>query len=116
MFSVVGILGSAITYGLNPTEKRSPLGNVALGKGYSVSQGFFVEFILTGILVFAFLASTSDDNYRKDFGFANALAVGLAITLAQLVGVCIDDINFNFSCICSKAVKYYIISVSMLQL
>ena len=54
-----------------------------------MAQGFFVEFLLTGILVFAFLASSSNDNNRKDFGFANALAVGLAITLAHLVGVCL---------------------------
>ena len=87
--SFVGIAGSVITFALNPADKRGPLGNVALGKGYSVAQGFFVELILTGILVFAFLASTSSDNNRKDFGFSNALAVGLAIVLAHLVGVCL---------------------------
>lgn len=84
---VGGIAGSAITYAVNPADKRGPLGNVALAPGYSVAQGFFTEMLLTGILVFAFLASSSSDNNRKDFGFSNALAVGLSITLAHLVGI-----------------------------
>lgn len=82
-----GIAGSAITFGLNPHDTRSKIDGLRLGAGLNVAQGFFVEFFLTAVLVFAFLASSSSDNNRKDFGFANPLAVGLSITLSHLVGI-----------------------------
>lgn len=76
-----------ITYALNPAANRGALGNVSLGNGYTEVHGFFIEMILTSILVFTFLASSSTDNGRGNFGFNNCLAVGLAITVDHLVGV-----------------------------
>lgn len=65
-------------------------------------QGFIVEMLLTSILVLTFLASSSKDNKRKNLGFANAIAVGLSVTVAHLVGVSIIVIsmyspNFGFN-------------------
>ena len=82
-----GIVGSAITYAVIPKNRHGMLGALQPASGVDSVQAFFVELILTVILLFTVFSSTSDDNGRKDFGFANALAIGLAVTVAHLVGV-----------------------------
>lgn len=84
---VGGILGSGITFALNPADKRGQLGNCAIAKGYSNAQAFAIEMVLTAVLVFAFLAASSSDNNRKNWGFGNAFAVGITITVCHFVGV-----------------------------
>lgn len=81
------IAGSAITYGLTPEKRRGGLGNLSISPDITETQGLFVELILTMVLVFTVLASTSSDHNRKDFGYANGLAIGISITVAHLVGV-----------------------------
>lgn len=81
------IAGSAITYGLTPEKRRGGLGNLSISPDITETQGLFVELILTMVLVFTVLASTSSDHNRKDFGYANGLAIGISITVAHLVGI-----------------------------
>jgi len=108
-----GIAGSALSFALNVSGTRGNIDGLRLAKGYGETRGFFMELLLTSVLVFAFLASTSNDNQRKNFGFANALAVGLAITLAHLVGIPYTGsaINparaFGPSVVCNKWQSYH---------
>jgi len=82
-----GIAGSAISFGLNEPEARNSIDGLRLGDGLNAAQGFFMELFLTSILVFTYLASCSCDNNRRNLGFVNSLAIGLAIVLAHLVGI-----------------------------
>ena len=86
-FHLTGVVGSAITYALIPKDRRGMLGALQPASDVEPVQAFFIELILTVILLFTVFSSTSDDNGRKDFGFANALAIGLAVTVAHLIGV-----------------------------
>lgn len=82
-----GVVGAAITYSVTPASRRGNLGSVAISSEINEAQGFFVEFLLTSLLMFTVLASTSKDHGRKDFGYANGLAIGISITVAHLVGI-----------------------------
>ena len=84
---MTGVVGSAITYALIPKDRHGMLGALQPASDVEPVQAFFIELILTVILLFTVFSSTSDDNGRKDFGFANALAIGLAVTVAHLIGV-----------------------------
>jgi len=87
IFIITGIVGSAITYGLVPKKRHGGLGALQPETDVEVEQAFFVEMLLTMLLVFTVFSSTSNDNGRKDFGFTNAFAIGLSVTVAHLVGV-----------------------------
>ena len=85
--NTAGIAGAGVTYGLTPEGRRGGLGSLALPKDVTLAQGFFWELILTMLLVFTVLGSTSSDHKRKDFGYGNALAIGISVTVAHLIGV-----------------------------
>jgi len=84
---VGGITGAAFTYVLTPDNRRGALGNLPLAEELTQVQGFFVEMLMTMLLVFTVLASTSSDNGRKDFGYSNGLAIGISIVVSHLVAI-----------------------------
>ncbi|XP_066936078.1 aquaporin-5-like isoform X1 [Clytia hemisphaerica] len=89
------IVGSAITYGLIPEEQHGALGALQPSPGVTQAQAFFVEMLLTVLLCLTVFSSTSTDHGRKDFGFSNAFAIGMSVTVSHLLGVPMTGSGIN---------------------
>ncbi|EKD17191.1 uncharacterized protein L3040_005409 [Drepanopeziza brunnea f. sp. 'multigermtubi'] len=85
---LAGVVASGLVSGLFPGDLKAQVNTSA---GVSVSQGLFIEMILTAELVFTILM-LAVENHRGSF--LAPLGIGLALLLAHLIGI-----NFTGACL-----------------
>jgi len=85
-----GIVGAFILQQISPAD--SATGVVALVDLTDV-QGFFIEFIMGGILTLVYFSSF--DNQREDRGGCAPLSIGLAVTICHLWSIRLTGCGLN---------------------
>lgn len=90
-----GIAGSALTYGVTPDSTGEKYGVVRKSEDLTAGQGMVCEMILTMMLLLTILASVSKDHGRKNFGYANAMAIGESVVVTHLIGVKYSGASIN---------------------
>ncbi|KAG8129463.1 hypothetical protein E2320_016119 [Naja naja] len=86
ILQVLGALaGTGIIYAVTPGEVRSTLFANQIPKDITSGEAFLIEIILTFSVVMCIFSVT--DKRRRESGSYAALSIGLAVTMAHLVGI-----------------------------
>lgn len=82
---VGALLGALILKSVNPEWAKSIPGHSAPGDGVTLTQAFFIEMLITFVLIWTVFATC--DSQRKDLSGSGPLAIGLAIAMCHLWAV-----------------------------
>uniref|UniRef100_A0A8C6X5A0 Aquaporin-5 n=1 Tax=Naja naja TaxID=35670 RepID=A0A8C6X5A0_NAJNA len=94
ILQVLGALaGTGIIYAVTPGEVRSTLFANQIPKDITSGEAFLIEIILTFSVVMCIFSVT--DKRRRESGSYAALSIGLAVTMAHLVGIYYTGCSIN---------------------